>query len=144
MPHNAETFKSEKLPKYPHMRPKDVSIWDAYLDAHASDFLRCWYDVKIGEPIIPKIQVDEVTKQDWWDLSRWAIDVVAEDKNVYYVIEIKPNANAKALGQCLAYAKLLEEKWRTAKPMLPVVITDEINPITAKAAAYMGVELWTP
>src|SRR3990167_8489404 len=103
MPHAAETYKYEKLTKYPHMRPGDIAIWDAYLDKNAEDFLRCWYDVKVGEPEIPEIQINEKLRESWWDLTRWGIDVLAEDNEFFYVIEIKPNANAKALGQALAY-----------------------------------------
>ena len=142
--HGAEEYNYERLPKYPHMRPADEIIWNAYLDKNPADFIRCYYDVKVGEPEIPEIQIEEKLKQAWRDLTRWGIDVLAEDNRFFYVIEVKPNANAKALGQALAYAKIWEEKRRPNKIVVPVVLTDIINPITAKAAGFMGVELWEP
>ena len=144
MPHAAKTFAYKKLTHYPHMRPGDISIWNEYIDKNADNFLRCWYDVKVGKPEITTIISDEKLKRNWFDLSRWGIDVLAEDENLFYVIEVKPNANAKALGQACAYAKMWAKKRQPNKPVIPVVLTDTINPITAEAANFMGVLLWTP
>lgn len=144
MPHEAETYTYEPLPKYPHMRPADVLIWEEYIRKNPKDFINCWYDVRIGDPEIPKVDVEDSMRRDWWDLTRWQIDVLAEDEKAFYVIEVKPNANAKALGQALAYAALWQEKRRPPKLVIPAVLTDIINPITAKTASFMQVELWTP
>ena len=144
MPHNAETLKYERLDKYPHMRPRDVEIWDKYIALNPEDFMSVRYDVKVGEPELPGEDISDAVINDWRDLCRWGIDAVAEDEFAIYAIEVKPNATAGALGQAVAYAKLLEIKWKPKKPVIPAVVTDHISDITAQAANAMGVEVWIP
>ena len=83
---------------------------------------------------MPDIEMPPNIHDAWVDLTRWKIDVTAEDNENFYIIEIKPNANAKAVGQALAYARLWSEEMKPAKPVIPVVLTDMRNPITADCA----------
>ena len=59
-----------------------------------------------------------------------------------YIIEVKKYANAKALGQAIAYAALFKKKVNPEMPVIPVVITDRANATTIIAAREMGVRLW--
>lgn len=126
------------------MRPNDVVIWDEYLRKNPHDFINAWYDVRVGEPAIPYEDISEVMRRDWWDLLRWQIDAVCEDETSIYVIEVKPHAGAGAIGQALAYAALLKEKWKPKKPVIPAICTDTISEITEKVAKKHGVEIWIP
>lgn len=142
--HVLKEYPYKLLTKYPGMRPKDVVIWEEYILNHPDSFLRVWYDVHIGDPklLIPK----QHTVQDsgMYDVSRWCIDVLAETENFLFVIEIKPDALAGALGQALAYRALLEKIQQFAKPLHPVVLTDNVSPITRQAANLLKVSLLTP
>jgi hypothetical protein len=79
-----------------------------------------------------------------YDVSCWCVDVIADDGNALYVIEIKPNALAGALGQALAYKKFVEKLPGVNKPVYAAVLTDNLSPITQEAASMLNVALFTP
>jgi len=126
------------------MRPSDVAIWDAFILSHPDAFHRVWYDVHIGDPISDEKERQHMIDSGMYDVSCWCVDVIADDGSEYWVIEIKPNALAGALGQALAYTKLLEKEKHFDKPLQPAVLTDNIAPITQQAAMLLGVPLFTP
>ena len=142
MPHLEQAVKYEPLPSYPHLGQMDIDIWTRFLEKNPTRFSRVWYDFRVGD--------EELLPEDWnpraragyADLTRWRIDVVAEDETAIYIIELKPHANAKALGQVSAYAELYEAEQRPSKPVIPVLLTDLIISTTQKLAKSWAVELW--
>ncbi len=142
MPHQEIAQPFQRLSKYAHLRPADIEIWERFLLANPDRFLKVWYDYRVGDPADLDHECLFCANLAWYDLTRWQIDVVAEDREMIYVIEIKPHANAKAIGQALSYAKLFEVEQKPKKPVLPVVLTDVIIPTTQKCAAHCGVEIW--
>ena len=126
------------------MRPKDVVIWDQFIHNNPDTFLRVWYDVHIGDPVGKNTDHKEMHASGMYDVSCWCVDVVAEASNNFWIIEIKPDALAGALGQALAYTALLEKQNLFHKPIVPVVLTDSISPITLEAAGLLKVGLLTP
>ena len=125
------------------MRPADVAIWNRYIAKNPDKFLQVWYDYKVGDSAPISDDIIESAAQSWYDLTRWAADVVAEDEHTIYVIEIKPLANAKALGQALSYALLFSSEHKPQKPVIPVVLTDYEISSTRKVADLQGIALWT-
>lgn len=142
MPHAEKSYKYIPLPKYPHMRPADVEIWRRFLLANPERFLRVWYDFRVGSHAHDCENCLDCSRTGWFDLTRWACDVIAEDNENFYTIEIKPAANAKALGQTLAYSILFLEEHKPSKPVIPVVLTDHIIESTRRVAEIQGIELW--
>lgn len=140
----ATEYPYKTLTKYPGMRPRDVAIWDTFLLNHPGRFFRVWYDVHMGDPVGAEHDHEEMCNNGMYDVSRWCVDVIAEDAEAFYIIEIKPDAKAGALGQALAYKKILDREVGFAKPSHAVVLTDSIGPITLQAAELMGVALITP
>ena len=132
------------LPKYPGMRPRDVAIWDQFILNNPHAFIRVWYDVHIGNPAKNHHDHDQLHATGMYDVSCWCIDVLADDGTHFWVIEIKPNALAGALGQALAYTKLLQGEKVFIKPLRPAVLTDNISPISKQAADLLGVIIFTP
>lgn len=142
MPHVETPCRYERLIGYPHLGPEDAAIWDRFIAANPARFERVWYDFRVGdEPDVPE-ESPAGLRQCWWDLSYWRIDVVAEDAEAIYIIEIKPRANAKALGQAEGYADVYEEDEQPAKPVKAVVLTDIIIPTTQRIADRHGVLIW--
>jgi len=137
-------YPYKSLHKYPGMRPRDVAIWDQFIINHPGAFERVWYDVHVGDPVDDPRKDDEMRKSGMFDVSCWCIDVVAETRASIYIIEVKPNALAGALGQALAYTKFAKRLNMTNKPLIPVVLTDNISPITLQAAEMLRVILLTP
>lgn len=142
MPHLEVAYPYEVMADYPHMRPHDEAIWTRFIRKNPGRFEQVFYDFRVGDPADVDQEVDQNVMQAWHDLTRWACDVIAEDDQAIYTIEVKPNANAKALGQALAYMVLYQRDHAPAKPVVPVVLTDAIANTTREAAKQMGVLLW--
>ena len=98
MPHVEEPLKYEKLQTYPHLSPYDAAIWERYITSNPGRFTRVFYDYRVGDCAECDPDVVGIARESWNDLTRWRIDVVAEDDAAFYVIELKPMANSKAIG----------------------------------------------
>ena len=142
MPHIAIHQPYKKLAKYPHMLVEDTRIWDQFIDSAPDRFTSVQYDVHVGMEDDIDEEIERAARDAWWDLTRWKIDVVAKDEAAIYIIEIKPFANAKALGQALAYALLYQDEHETSTPVIPVVLTNSHINTTKKAGELMGVRVW--
>jgi len=143
MPHVEIPYPYGKLGSYPHLGPQDAAIWDRFIANNPGKFIRCWYDFRVGDEDAIDANIPQAVAQNWWDLSYWRIDVAAEDREKIYIIEIKPRANAKAIGQADAYAALYEEDEKPAKQVVAVVLTDIATPTLLRVAKNRGVEVWT-
>ena len=142
MPHREIEQGFEVLPKYAHLRPADVEIWQRFVEQNPGRFKRVFYDFKVGDAADVDEEITTEIKGAWYDLTRWAIDVVAEDERTIYIVEVKPNANSKAIGQALSYAVLYREEQSPKKRVVPVVLTDTIIKTTARCARGCGVQMW--
>ena len=142
MPHAETPFEYRKLPQYPHMKPADTEIWNEFIENNPGRFGVVYYDYHLGRGAEMPPDCPGCVRHAWHDLTRGKCDVVAEDERTIYTIEIKPHANAKALGQALGYMCLYRSQHRPEKPVLPVVLTNVIFPDTQEIANFMGVKLW--
>lgn len=129
-------FKFEKLVKYPHMKPADVVIWERFIDAYEDIFDSVDYDVCVGEgaDFLP-------TGEDTPDgrenrLYQKKIDVVGYADEEVMLIEVKREANMKALGQILAYydmyLRMLERPRNVKKMVLAQSIDKDIKNVFFK------------
>lgn len=125
-----------KLAKYPHMKPRDVEIWERFIEKNKSFFDTVDYDFHVGEgaDFLP-------TGEDTPDgrenrLYQRKIDVVGYRGDKVWLIEVKPEASASALGQILSYKELyIKTKDADPLPTLMVVtgkIMSEMKEVYAK------------
>lgn len=142
MPHLEKPYEYIPLPKYPHMRHADAAIWERFVKANPDRFTQVFYDYRVGDHAHNCNNCLDCARSGWYDLTRWAIDVVAEDANAIYIIEVKPAANAKALGQAIAYTALFLREHTVGKQVIPVVLTDHEISSTRWVSKMQGVELW--
>ncbi len=139
MPHIDREYPYEKLPKYPGMRPADVWIWERFIDQAPKMFATVQYDVHIGDPCTDQIAHDAMRASGSFEVSQWCVDVIAIQNKVPWIIEIKPDARAQAIGQVLAYRALLMHEGRVSTNSHMLIITDNASPITKKAAELLDV-----
>ena len=132
------------LNKYEGMRAGDEVIWDQFVKNHPDFFLSVWYNVPLGEPYKTEEEIAEAKANGAWEVSQWRIDVLGETADAFVVIELRPHADARAIGNVIAYSKLLEQEWGVVKPVVGVVLTDQISPILEKAAALCRVRVMVP
>ena len=144
MPHVDQFYKYEPLQWYPHMGPKDAELWNKFIIANPGKFTGVIYDMRCGEIEAPRPDLPIRIRDAWNDLCRWRIDVVAENNEAIYTIEVRPRALADALGNARGYAVLYEREHKPTKRVIPLVITDIILPNTAIVAQARNIEIWTP
>lgn len=118
-------YPPEKLAKYPHMFPKDIAIWERFIERVGNLYDSFSYDVKVGlgRPMDPSW--NENIKRMNYLLSTLRIDAVGFQPSGITIFEVKPSAGPSAIGQVLCYGKLYE---RDKKPTLPLrlgIVTDQ-------------------
>lgn len=137
----AKVFPYRTLSVYPGMRPQDVAIWESMILTMPGLFTNVWYNVELGDPTMPGTSDVEARANGMRGVSTWRVDVIGETAEGLWATEIKPDARAGAIGQAMAYAKLIEEQYRPGKPVLPLVVSDDVSPITRHAAQLLNVHI---
>lgn len=132
------------LGHYPHMAKHDARLWERFLADYAANFERFCYDVALGG-----FRPDEHTgtldqRLGWQYSSAVKIDAVGERTDDVWIIEVRPHAGVSAIGAALCYSVLAAVDTFTAKPLVPVVLTDRASPdirICADALEVAVIEL---
>ncbi len=120
-------FKYEKLPKYPHMKPEDIAGWERYIGKFPNTFETCDYAVRVGEGAkMPESEGGNFA-EGFNHITKKEIDVIAYKGEEVWVIEIKPVANMRSLGQILTYAKLAEPTIPSGKQMMLAVVCETVE-----------------
>jgi len=142
MPHEEIKFAFEKLRHYPHMKPKDVLIWERFINKKVVPYDFVEYDVLVGNvPQFPDEMPDNI-KHSGEVLKSRKIDVVGHASDFIDIIEVKPNAGTSALGQALSYVQWYEEKHEPAKIVRPVIVTDFIDENMARVFSSNGINVF--
>mgnify|MGYP001578618229 CR=1 FL=1 len=106
----AGRFKMEKLPKYPHLKPEDVAVWERFLSANPDFFDSVDYDFRVGEGAPAPENLAENMAADLKVLTQKQIDVVGYKNDVVWIVELKPKADMRALGQVISYEILYKKQ----------------------------------
>ena len=122
------TYPFKKLAKYPHLMPKDVKIWERFIDQNPDSFGLVSYDVRVGEGMKLPDDAEEPYASDMYHLSKKRIDVVGFKANEDWVIELKPRAGFTAIGQAIGLAELYYPPGESPRVIIPCIITDEEMP----------------
>ncbi len=132
------------LNKYPGMRLGDEVIWDEFVKNHPYFFISTWYNVPLGDPYPDEDEKIKAKANGALEVSQWRIDVLGETPDAFVVIELRPHADARAIGNAIAYSKLLQKEWNLVKPVVPMILTDKMTPILEQAAALCRVRVMVP
>ena len=121
-------FPYTALPKYSHLRPEDVAIWERFIQRYPNFYESVDYDLKVGTSReYPEAEEDEY-KKDLEYLSRKRIDVVGYKGDEIHIIELKPKASFSAIGQVIGYTDLYRPFAEKGSLVSSVIITDEEIP----------------
>ena len=136
---NATFFPPEYRGKYPHMFPKDIAVWERFLDEHGQLYEGFYYDVKVGRKArVPKHWRPEY-KKDAMVLSRLRIDAIGVTPGSYHLIEVKPKATAAAIGQLLTYKHHFESDYSPERSVQPLLLAAEFDPNLYPLLAQNGI-----
>lgn len=103
--------KAEVQLKYAHMWLKDYATWTAFLRSERCRFEEVWYDVHVGRLMgVPRGSTAYLQRvAEGVSLKR--IDVVGRIGRDLYIIEVKPEANMKGIGQVVTYRELFVKEF---------------------------------
>lgn len=135
-------FPFTKLAAYPHMAPRDVTIWNQYIDLVPAAYVTVDYDTKLGTGglTLAEIQKD-VYKQNIASLQKFRIDVVGfKADGTIDCIEVRPRAGLSAIGSALGYCHFLSVLYPGSK-CTPVILTDRAQSDIATLCQQFGVRL---
>lgn len=117
-------FPYKKLAKYPHLLAEDVILWERFIDQQPTAFDYCDYDIHVGEGMeIDPSWPPEIQRMATI-LSQFRIDVIGWKGNIPTIIEVKPKAASKALGQIILYRSLFLKTFPSYPSAKSLIITD--------------------
>lgn len=122
-----EFFKYEKGYWYPHMKPRDIEIWERFIAKYPDAYDKCQYDFHIGD----KPAFSNADEGAEWlkmgALYQLKIDVLGYKGDHIDLIEVKPSANPASIGQLVGYRSIYLRDEKPSKPVFPVIVTDELR-----------------
>lgn len=133
--------KPEVRAKYVHLWQKDYATWTAFLQSKAMNLEEVWYDVHVGRPMdVPKGSPEYM--QDVVDgVSRKRIDVVGRVGAGLFIIEIKPEANMKAIGQVVTYTNLFIQEFTITGPVQAMIVATTCDADILETAQRQNVKI---
>lgn len=129
------------LPKYPHMKPADVAIWERFLAKFPDEYDSVDYDVAVGTGQRHEGAAELPLVDGFELLTKKKIDVVGFKGQTIHIIEVKPNAGASALGQAKSYELLYRRDVDQVSPLRTRLITDTIGADMPDLSDWMEVEV---
>jgi len=99
-------YNFEKRSKYPHLLGEDIVIWNQFIENIPDRYDTVDYDVHVGTGIEPPDEQDINFSNQWRNLTRKRIDVIAWKKDSPTIIEVKFRVGLDTLGQILGYQLL--------------------------------------
>ena len=122
------------------MKPEDIAAWERFIDTNPSYFDTVDYNVPCGTgaPVnpdhAPEIQYDHTI------LTQKKIDVVGYRENSVTIIEVKPIADMRALGQALTYSHLYAIDHPEVSDLQRMVVAGEMERELAPIYAAQSVQ----
>ena len=120
-------WEYKKLAKYAHMQPEDVAVWERFIAKNPEYFDSVEYDVEIGEGAPQNPEHADNIQADGKILSQKKIDVVGYKDDLVFVVEVKPVANMRCLGQCIAYCALFKATYTPSSEVKCMVVCREVE-----------------
>jgi hypothetical protein len=134
-------FKYEKGYWYPHMKPRDIEIWERFISKFPDAYERCQYDFGIGDvpDFVVSESIEEMARMS--ELYKLKIDVLGYKGGTIDLIEIKPSAGPSSIGQLQSYVSLYMRDEKPTQKVIPVLVTDELRPNMQYLTEQAGVKL---
>lgn len=136
-------FPPDYRGKYPHMFPKDIAVWEKFLDEYGPNYRGFYYDIMCGEESQQFPRWEENYRRDAIILSKLRIDAVGVKDNVLDIIEVKPRANMAAIGQILTYVEKYQKEYSPTKPLQAVLVAGAVDPNILEIAMKNNIEIYT-
>ena len=137
-----ELFKYGPQNWYPHMKPRDIEIWERFIKAYPDAFENVQYDFHVGDPPPFNTLMDDDTDRNQDQLYRLKIDVIGHAPGRIDIIEVKPDAGPSTIGQINGYKMLYVRDEEPKENIGQIIITDKERPNMAYLCEKGGIQLF--
>lgn len=124
---------------YPHLSPLDREIWLRFLDQQASAWQAFAYDVAVGGQEAPPHITDKNLRDAWRFSTAKRIDVLGQRPGEVSIFEVRPDAQASALGHLLTYQHLYQLDNPSTTPTKLYLVTDNLADDVRSALTAHGI-----
>jgi len=128
--------------KPPHMLAPDIPVWYKFLKEWSKHFVSLYYDCLLGGPAPAKDENKDAMARMWRALTCKRADAIAELENEVWLIEVSAYPGMRALGQLLTYHTLWIQDPKIDKPVIMVLVADQIDPDVRLSYRPYGVQLY--
>src|SRR3990167_855575 len=125
--------------KYPHMFPRDIAVWERFLDKYGELYEGFYYDVIFGKEVKMHPNWEDPYRKDAYILSKLRIDAVGEKSDGIDIIEVKPRGTMGSMGQLLTYKDTYTAEWHPQRPVRMVLVVAEIDPNIISLTEKQGI-----
>lgn len=130
-------FPNDWRGRPPHMSSQDLPLWDRFQDKFGSEFLGFHFDAALGTPSEVPAGTEPNMVKMWTRLTSKRIDAVGVKSDSYWLIEVRPEAAAGALGTILTYRAAWLKDPPDNKPITSVIVSNVFDPdIIENAKAF--------
>lgn len=126
---------------YPHMSRRDAPLWERFLELQGAEFTGFSYDVAFGGSPVTIPEDDPELAKGWHYLTAVKVDAVGYKKDETWMIEVKPSASLSAVGQALGAVVLGQRETFSGKPLVPVILTDNLSVNLQIVAQQLAIQL---
>lgn len=127
--------------KPPHMLAPDIPVWYRFLEEWAAHFTSLYYDCLLGGPAPDPEEKKGSMEYMWRALTSKRADAIAETENEVWIIEVSAYPGMRALGQLLTYSTLWAEGPKIDKPVVMVLVADQVDPDVRLSYGPYGIQL---
>ena len=127
---------------YAGMSKSESRIWSRFINHAALGQGNMYYNVRIGRTIPTQAGSEQWMKSIVAAVSRLRVDAVLEKPDSWWLFEVKPRAGLSAVGQCIGYSYLLSEALPDDRPVLSVIVCDQIDMNVFSVCEWEGIGLY--
>ena len=128
--------------KPPHMLAPDIPIWYRFLKEWSGHFVSLYYDCLLGGPAMVEDDNKDPMAHMWRALTSKRADAIAELENEVWLIEVSAYPGMRALGQLLTYHTLWIQDPKIDKPVIMVLVADQVDRDVRLSYRPYGVQLY--
>ncbi len=134
-------YNRDWMGKPPHMASQDLPIWERFRDKYKNDFVGWYFDAACGTPAeVPPGTEPNLAKM-WTRITSKRIDVVGVKTNEYWIIEIRPDAAAGALGTIMTYINCVSVDPPDDRSLVAALVSDRFDPDIVDLAKSFNINL---
>ena len=122
------------------MKPEDVAAWERFVDSFPGYFDSVDYNFALGEGVDVGEAEPESQRRGFQTLTQKKVDVVGYRGTTVFIVEVKPIADMRALGQALVYSHLYAADHPEVTDLQRMVVAGEIERELAPVYAAQGVQ----